>query len=42
MEYRPANWPWHGWVLIHAGKAKPVPALLRDPLGATAIRGREP
>ncbi|WP_432159178.1 hypothetical protein [Streptomyces sp. bgisy153] len=35
------NWPWRGWVLIHAGKAKPDPALLRDPLVATAIRGRE-
>ncbi|WP_369384235.1 hypothetical protein [Streptomyces sp. cg36] len=40
-ENRPANWPWRGWVLIHAGKAKPDPALLRDPLVATAIRGRE-
>ncbi|MGW2109517.1 hypothetical protein [Streptomyces sp. NPDC001948] len=40
-ENRPANWPWRGWVLLHAGKAKPDPALLRDPLVATAIRGRE-
>ncbi|WP_031011747.1 hypothetical protein [Streptomyces sp. NRRL F-5727] len=40
-ENRPAHWPWRGWVLIHAGKAKPDPALLRDPLVATAIRGRE-
>ncbi|MFF4874092.1 hypothetical protein [Streptomyces sp. NPDC000961] len=40
-ENRPANWPWRGWALIHAGKAKPDPALLRDPLVATAIRGRE-
>jgi hypothetical protein len=30
-----------GWVLIHAGKKKPEPAVLRDPLVATAIRGRE-
>ncbi|MGI5359984.1 hypothetical protein ACQI4E_32450 [Streptomyces sp. CA-252508] len=41
VENRPAPWPWRGWVLIHAGKAKPDPALLRDPLVATAIRGRE-
>lgn len=40
-ENRPANWPWRGWVLLHAGKAKPAPAVLRDPLVATAIRGRE-
>ncbi|MCG7525171.1 hypothetical protein MHW47_12065 [Streptomyces sp. OfavH-34-F] len=40
-ENRPTNWPWRGWVLLHAGKAKPDPALLRDPLVATAIRGRE-
>ncbi|MCY0930866.1 hypothetical protein OTB20_32680 [Streptomyces sp. H27-H1] len=40
-ENRPANWPWRGWVLLHAGKAKPEPAVLRDPLVATAIRGRE-
>ncbi|MGV9247981.1 hypothetical protein [Streptomyces sp. NPDC003710] len=32
--------PWQGWVLIHAGK-KPEPAVLRAPLVATAIRGRE-
>ncbi|MFJ5787923.1 ASCH domain-containing protein [Streptomyces hydrogenans] len=40
-ENRPAHWPWRGWILIHAGKPKPDPALLRDPLVATAIRGRE-
>ncbi|MEU5958811.1 hypothetical protein [Streptomyces sp. NPDC047525] len=40
-ENRPAHWPWRGWVLLHAGKAKPEPAVLRDPLVATAIRGRE-
>ncbi|WP_371095106.1 hypothetical protein [Streptomyces sanglieri] len=40
-ENRPANWPWRGWVLLHAGKAKPDSTLLRDPLVATAIRGRE-
>jgi hypothetical protein len=27
--------------LIHAGKKKPEPAVLRDPLVAIAIRGRE-
>lgn len=40
-ENRPVHWPWRGWVLIHAGKKKPEPAVLRDPLVATAIRGRE-
>ncbi|MEU6602905.1 hypothetical protein [Streptomyces flaveolus] len=40
-ENRPVHWPWQGWVLIHAGKKKPEPAVLRDPLVATAIRGRE-
>ncbi|WP_331737314.1 hypothetical protein OG520_44670 (plasmid) [Streptomyces sp. NBC_00984] len=40
-ENRPANWPWRGWVLLHAGKANPDSTLLRDPLVATAIRGRE-
>ncbi|MFJ8855980.1 hypothetical protein [Streptomyces sp. NPDC102437] len=40
-ENRPKHWSWRGWVLLHAGKAKPDPALLRDPLVATAIRGRE-
>ncbi|MEK8141717.1 hypothetical protein NKH18_01090 [Streptomyces sp. M10(2022)] len=41
MENRPRHWPWRGWVLLHAGKAQPEPAVLRDPLVATAIRGRE-
>lgn len=41
VENRPVHWPWRGWVLIHAGKRKPEPAVLRDPLVATAIRGRE-
>ncbi|MFE4279731.1 hypothetical protein ACFRSX_34505 [Streptomyces goshikiensis] len=40
-ENRPRPWPWRGWVLLHAGKARPEPAVLRDPLVATAIRGRE-
>lgn len=40
-ENRPKRWPWRGWVLLHAGKAKPEPAVLRDPLVATAIRSRE-
>ncbi|MEU0119050.1 hypothetical protein ABZ137_36585 [Streptomyces bobili] len=34
------NWPWRGWILIHAGLNLEQPAL-RDPLVATAIRGRE-
>ncbi|MFC4467046.1 hypothetical protein ACFPH6_21400 [Streptomyces xiangluensis] len=37
---RPRPWPWRGWVLIHAGQKLERPAL-RDPLVATAIRGRE-
>ncbi|MDX2565018.1 hypothetical protein PV371_35935 [Streptomyces sp. TX20-6-3] len=41
IENRPQHWSWRGWVLIHAGKAKPAPALLRDPLVDTAIRGRD-
>ncbi|RPK78196.1 hypothetical protein [Streptomyces sp. ADI98-10] len=40
-ENRPKPWSWRGWVLLHAGKPKPQPTLLRDPLVATAIRGRE-
>ncbi len=40
-ENRPANWTWRSWVLLHAGKKKPEPAVLRDPLVATAIRGRD-
>ena len=39
-ENRSANWPWRGWILLHAGKQMDRPAL-RDPLVATAIRGRE-
>ena len=39
-ENRPVNWPWRGWILLHAGKQMDRPAL-RDPLVATAIRGRE-
>ncbi|MEU2739369.1 hypothetical protein ABZ656_29380 [Streptomyces sp. NPDC007095] len=39
-ENRPVNWPWRGWILIHAGLKLERPAL-RDPLVATAIRGRE-
>ncbi|MGP3990875.1 hypothetical protein [Streptomyces sp. 3N207] len=39
-ENRPANWPWRGWILLHAGKQLDRP-VLRDPLVATAIRGRE-
>lgn len=34
------TWLWRGWVLIHAGQKLERPAL-RDPLIATAIRGRE-
>ncbi|MFJ9634854.1 hypothetical protein ACIRU8_44910 [Streptomyces sp. NPDC101175] len=40
-ENRPKPWSWRGWALIHAGKRTPEPAVLRDPLIATAIRGRE-
>ncbi|WP_331756432.1 hypothetical protein [Streptomyces sp. NBC_01568] len=40
-ENRPRPWSWRGWVLLHAGKAKPEPAVLRDPLVARTIRGRE-
>jgi hypothetical protein len=39
-ENRPVNWPWRGWIMIHAGQKLERPAL-RDPLVATAIRGRE-
>ncbi|MFJ6785247.1 hypothetical protein [Streptomyces yangpuensis] len=41
IENRPVAWSWRGWLLIHAGKAKHAPALLRDPMVATAIRGRD-
>ncbi|MFE6526071.1 hypothetical protein [Streptomyces sp. NPDC057794] len=40
-ENRPVPWPWRGWILIHAGKRPPEPAVLREPLVATAIRGRD-
>ncbi|MFB6945572.1 hypothetical protein ACFWGL_36585 [Streptomyces sp. NPDC060286] len=40
-ENRPRPWSWRGWVLLHAGKAKPEPAVLRDPLVARTIRNRE-
>ncbi|WP_328698532.1 hypothetical protein [Streptomyces sp. NBC_00342] len=40
-ENRPRPWSWRGWVLLHAGKAKPEPAVLREPLVARTIRGRE-
>ncbi|MEU5836358.1 hypothetical protein ABZ820_22190 [Streptomyces diacarni] len=40
VENRPAAWPWRGWLLLHSGKRLDRPAL-RDPLVATAIRGRE-
>ncbi|MFI6359528.1 hypothetical protein ACIBJF_44715 [Streptomyces sp. NPDC050743] len=39
-ENRPKPWSWRGWLLIHAGQRLERPAL-RDPLVATAIRGRE-
>ncbi|MFE5095968.1 hypothetical protein ACFRCI_37910 [Streptomyces sp. NPDC056638] len=40
-ENRPKPWSWRGWVLLHAGKAKPKPAVLREPLVARTIRNRE-
>ncbi|MFF3264929.1 hypothetical protein ACFYWO_37930 [Streptomyces sp. NPDC002932] len=40
-ENRPRPWSWRGWVLLHAGKAKPELAVLREPLVARTIRGRE-
>lgn len=39
-ENRPANWPWRGWLLLHAGLTTER-APLRDLLVATAIRSRE-
>jgi hypothetical protein len=39
-ENRPVHWPWRGWIMIHAGQ-KLERSALRDPLVATAIRGRE-
>lgn len=40
-ENRPRPWSWRGWVLLHAGKAKPEPAVLREPLVARTIRHRK-
>ncbi|MFJ2745886.1 hypothetical protein ACIO3O_40220 [Streptomyces sp. NPDC087440] len=40
VENRPKPWSWRGWVLLHAGKAKPEPALLRNALVARTVRGR--
>ncbi|MDT0493676.1 hypothetical protein RM717_24555 [Streptomyces griseus] len=39
VENRPTPWSWRGWLLLHAGQATER-APLRDPLVATAIRGR--
>ncbi|MFD8938577.1 hypothetical protein ACFV0R_25560 [Streptomyces sp. NPDC059578] len=39
VENRPVPWSWRGLVLLHAGQATER-APLRDPLVATAIRGR--
>ncbi|MEU8544732.1 hypothetical protein AB0C52_32845 [Streptomyces sp. NPDC048717] len=39
VENRPAPWSWRGLVLLHAGQATER-APMRDPLVATAIRGR--
>ncbi|MCZ4098034.1 hypothetical protein [Streptomyces sp. H39-C1] len=41
VENRSRPWSWRGWILIHAGKAKPVRTVLRDPLVARTIRGCE-
>ncbi|MFD3484918.1 hypothetical protein [Streptomyces sp. NPDC058665] len=40
VENRPVAWPWRGWVLLHSGKQLDRLAL-RDPLVATALRGRD-
>ncbi|MFI5808381.1 hypothetical protein [Streptomyces sp. NPDC051561] len=40
VENRPKPWSWRGWVLLHASKAKPEPAVLRNPLVARTIHGR--
>ncbi|MFF7705375.1 ASCH domain-containing protein [Streptomyces lydicus] len=40
VENRPRPWSWRGWLLLHAGQALER-AVLRDPLVATAIRGRQ-
>ncbi|MGW2331650.1 hypothetical protein ACWC5C_38695 [Streptomyces sp. NPDC001700] len=39
IENRPRPWSWRGWLLLHAG-LQTERAPLRDPLVATAIRGR--
>ncbi|MFD6185642.1 hypothetical protein [Streptomyces goshikiensis] len=39
VENRPTAWSWRGLVLLHAGQATER-APMRDPLVATAIRGR--
>ncbi|GHH55644.1 hypothetical protein [Streptomyces candidus] len=39
VENRPAPWSWRGWLLLHAGRTTER-APMRDPLVATAIRGR--
>ncbi|GGP90234.1 hypothetical protein [Streptomyces melanogenes] len=40
VENRPRPWSWRGWLLLHAGLVLER-APLRDPLVATAIRGRQ-
>ncbi|WP_370424343.1 hypothetical protein AB8O64_36940 (plasmid) [Streptomyces sp. QH1-20] len=40
VENRPRPWTWRGWLLLHAGLTSES-AALRDPLVATAIRGRQ-
>ncbi|MEU9108887.1 hypothetical protein AB0D54_32095 [Streptomyces xanthophaeus] len=40
VENRPTAWSWRGWLLLHAGQATER-APMRDPLVATAIRGRD-
>lgn len=40
VENRTRPWPWRGLVLLHAGRATDR-AVLRDPLVATTIRGRD-
>ncbi|MGI5532530.1 hypothetical protein ACQEVX_35715 [Streptomyces syringium] len=40
VENRPRPWTWRGWLLLHAGLTSES-APLRDPLVATAIRGRQ-
>ncbi|MFE5795535.1 hypothetical protein ACFQ8C_23565 [Streptomyces sp. NPDC056503] len=40
IENRPVHWLWRGWLLLHAGQTTER-APQRDPLVATAIRGRD-